>query len=245
MIRLWSPEVNHRSRYAAACIFTHVLEVEHTWVSDPSEAHLCYARDPRGNGVHVVPSALVQIGVFEANPAPGPDWYGWPTLAPTEGGVGFDLLGAVLFLATRMEEYGEPNTDQHGRFPAAQSWMGRHGCLDRPLIDGWAQTLAVELRGRFPELVFPSRTYSVVSTVDVDSAYAYLGKGLKRTLGGFLNDLKRGDRANSRMRWRVLRGKQIDPFDTYETILQEHARHSLAPLFFFLVADVDRMLAVC
>ena len=80
----------------------------------------------------------------------------------------------------------------------------------------------------------------MLSTVDVDSAYAYRGKGFKRTLGGFWGDLKRGDAANRRLRWQVLRGKQPDPFDTYETILQEHARHSIPPLFFFLVADFDR-----
>ena len=240
MIRLWSPDVNHRLRFAAACVFTHVLEVGHTWVTAPEEAHLCYAAKREGPGLHIMPTALGQLGVVESDPAPGPSWHGWPTLGPTEGGIGFDLLGAVVFLAARMEEYGRPKRDQHGRFPAAESWMGRHGCLDRPLIDGWAQALATELSARFADLTFPTRTYNVLSTVDVDSAYAYRGKGFKRSLGGFWGDLKRGDAANRRLRWRVLRGKQPDPFDTYETILQEHARHSIPPLFFFLVADFDR-----
>ncbi|MFN7013360.1 MAG: polysaccharide deacetylase family protein, partial [Bacteroidia bacterium] len=76
-----------------------------------------------------------------------------------------------------------------------------------------------------------------ISTIDVDSAYAYKEKGLVRTLGGIgksiisfnLNELK--ERIN------VLIGKQKDPYDTFNYLQYISEKYKLNSIYFFLLAD--------
>jgi hypothetical protein len=53
----------------------------------------------------------------------------------------FDLFAAAFYLVTRYEEYLPFIADRHNRFEASQSVLFKHGLLERPLINEWAEDL--------------------------------------------------------------------------------------------------------
>lgn len=218
-------------------VFGCVLRLNWEVVHDHSGAHLCYARHRQGDGFWVQSTGLLKTGAMVSAPESTGRWQGLPTCFSSEGDCPFDVLSAVFFLVTRMEEYGEVPLDAHERFKASDAWMYRNDCLMRPLVDEWAFTLYRNLADRFHFNELPRRPLAVVSTVDVDSAFAYRGKLPFRTLGGYAKDLLKGDLSNFLRRLRAVNSTQADPFDTYAAITALHEQSDGKLIFFFLVAD--------
>ncbi len=151
----------------------------------------------------------------------------------------FDMLAATFYMVSRYEEYLPHQKDRHGRFLAHQSMAAECHFLHKPIVELWAQQLAVQLEARYPTLTLPKKHLEIDTTVDIDAAFCYLHKGVSRTLLGFLRDgLYRHDLAEVKRRWRVLSKKEPDPFDTFDYILQQQQDHPRSHLTFFaLVAD--------
>lgn len=63
-----------------------------------------------------------------------------------------DILASLFYLANRMEETRPVKTDEHGRFPAAASFLGSRDALDKPAAEIWAAFVADELRRLYPGL---------------------------------------------------------------------------------------------
>lgn len=121
-----------------------------------------------------------------------------------------DFFGGIFWSIVRAEEYGGPS-DQHGRFPANDSWAFDHHLLSVPWVDQWVKWTAQavgagEIKGS-PEFR-PS--------LDIDDAFAFRGRGW-RSIAGIAADVLLA-------RWSLLeyRGKWLfggpDPFDQYEVI---------------------------
>ena len=237
LIRVFAPGRSHRITFAVDVVFTRILGWEIDWVDAAATAHVAYCQDAVVGPLFIQPSEVVQPAVMVLDPPRGADFMGQPTLFPTAGELGFDVFGAVLFLVTRMEEYGDSQRDSHGRFPAAASWMGRNNCIDQPLVDQWAYALRDILTERFSDLEATNRSFAVESTIDIDSAYAFKGKERIRTLGAYAKDLLKGKFQQAKLRFRAIQELAHDPFDTYDRILAEHTAAGIAPLFFFLLAD--------
>ena len=103
----------------------------------------------------------------------------------------FDIFAASFFLLSRYEEYLPHVRDVHERFTAAQSIAMKHGFLEKPVVDVWAFQLLTKLKEKFPDYAYETRSYSHITTIDVDNAYAYKYKSLMRTFGGFIKDFFR------------------------------------------------------
>lgn len=88
-----------------------------------------------------------------------------------------------------------------------------------------------------PGLIFKTGELSFQPTIDIDSAWAYRNKGLIRTIGGYLKDLRSFDIPEMKKRTRVLFKLEKDPFDTYGLMHEIHQSYSLRPVFFILFAD--------
>ena len=67
-------------------------------------------------------------------------------------------------------------------------------------------------------------------TVDIDIAYSYRGKGIKRTLGGLTRSLLFSEFDEAKERIRALFYKGADPYDTYDYIFQVCDENNLQPL---------------
>jgi hypothetical protein len=164
--------------------------------------------------------------------------------APAEGrALGVDVLGSCFFMLTRLEERVLETRDDHGRFPAVASVAHGEGFLDLPIVDVYVELLWDALARRWPRLERRRRAYRVALTHDVDDPLAVLGRSgpqLARQLGADV--LVRRDPALAARRvgsWLAgsRRGRRLDPYNTFDFLMDVSERHGLASAFYFMAAD--------
>ena len=80
------------------------------------------------------------------------------------------------------------------------------------------------------------KDFKFIPSYDIDIAYSYKYKGLKRNLGGFCRSLIKGQWAYLLDRWDVLFNKKKDPFDSYEWLDSLHLYCRTRAYYFFLLA---------
>lgn len=151
-----------------------------------------------------------------------------------------DPFAAVFWMGSRMEEAVEDALrDEHGRFDPRGSEPHKRGWLTRPVCEHWAFDVGEKLLGAD----WPNHRkallseYEVVPTLDVDSAYAFLGKGMVRTLGALARDVALGRMGVVLERLKCLFRVTRDPYDTYDATIRWHAERGLEAQWFFLLAD--------
>lgn len=170
-----------------------------------------------------------------------PIWYNKiPALFPISisGAVfPFDLLATIFFHLSRYEEYLPFQADQHGRFPASESWAFQNDCLQLPIVDLLVIELKKALKKKFPAIVFKPQQFQFLPTYDIDMAWAFRNKGWKRNIGGYFNDLLKGQFISLKNRVRTHLSLQKDPFQTFEWLDSVNRKFSLQPIYFFLLAD--------
>ncbi len=127
-----------------------------------------------------------------------------------------DLVASIFFVLSRYEEYWKVERDEHNRFPALCSMQSVFGWLDEPICDRWALGL---LKFIGINSVTASE-FNIQPTFDIDSTFAYTGKGTFRTTAGILKDLSKGRINRVKDRIQVLIQKRKDPFDTFDKITQ-------------------------
>ncbi len=149
----------------------------------------------------------------------------------------FDIFAATFYMVTRYEEYLCEETDKHGRYPAEQSLAFKHGFLQQPVVNIWAEELRKLLLERFPELPNKDCEYKFIPSYDIDIAYSYSGKGFLRNTFGALRSLKDLDFKGLWERLSVVWGSSKDPYDVYDWLLRLHEEYDLQPIFFFLIGD--------
>ena len=150
--------------------------------------------------------------------------------------IPFDIFAAGFYLLSRYEEYLPYKPDKYGRFDADQSLAYKHEFIKQPIVDIWAGYLKAELLKYYPKLKFEKRKFHFVSTIDIDNAYAYLHKGIFRSLSSSAKLL-------ISLKWyeffekiRVHQGKSEDPYDSYKFLKQIHSKYNVQTIYFFLTA---------
>jgi hypothetical protein len=236
---------SNRLQYACRVFFTQIMQIP--WrisgeLSDeiqPDNIVVSYGCEDDRAKVYIPRSGLLDEKGVHPISHKSDRWNGVATLFHIEGGPGlpFDLFSAVFFLASRYEEYLPFKADRNGRFEADQSTMWEFGFLETPIIDIWAEHFKDYLANHGVTGEFPKRQYRFISTIDVDSAYAYRYKGLMRTLGGFAKDLLAFDLKNAGRRMSTLIGRTHDPYDTYDELKRIYSTDKIEAIFFFLMAD--------
>jgi hypothetical protein len=164
------------------------------------------------------------------------DYKARPAFFETEGDYGFDIFSAAFYLVSRYEEYLSFLPDAYGRFPYQASLAFKGNFLDIPLINYWLEDFKNALRRKFPEMNFRNKDFKFIPSYDIDLAYSYKYKGLKRNLGGFCRSLFQGQWAYLLDRWDVLFNKKKDPFDSYEWLDSLHLYCRTRAYYFFLLA---------
>jgi hypothetical protein len=172
----------------------------------------------------------IQPAVSYRNNMPFPDF---------DGDGRLDPFASSFFLISRYEEYSAKSFDEHGRFSGMQAWGGAL-CLRMPLADIWRNEVHSEIRKVFPRYNPVVPGFRTVATIDVDSAFAFRYKGVRRTLGGVAKDFIRLKPGQALSRLKCVLANQIDPFDTYEYILDTCFAYPIELRCFFLLADRSR-----
>lgn len=152
----------------------------------------------------------------------------------------FDPFASAFLMVSRIEEYGKASRDNHGRFCANSSLLFRFGLLHKPVVNIWANLLATNLKQICPQLNFPKPSFRLLTTIDIDNAWAYRNKGSLRTLASLGRDIIKTDFKMAGERFEVLLGKKEDPYDTYNYLDSVLDKSSQDVIFFFHLGNYAR-----
>jgi len=239
LIAIYAEIESPRLNYALKALFSPV-NVSFFIVKDKSQfdafkgAKLIYSETSWDNHLHVSRSAF-----FEDDSIEKLDCFDFPFEVPDNGAFhfNFDVFAASFILLSRYEEEVISTRDSFGRFESQNSLLSKRNWLERPMVDEWRLALLIAIQERFPFFDYSPTSHQVQLTVDVDSAYAYLHKGLYRTAGGFAKDLVKLQFGNLFRRTLVLLRLREDDYNTYDYIegLQQKSGFDLT--YFFLLAN--------
>ena len=143
----------------------------------------------------------------------------------------------VFYFASRYEEYLDSEKDNHQRFQAEKSIAFQYNCLHIPFLNTAIKQFSEKLKLQFPELNLKKRSFNFLSTIDIDNAFAYAHKGIKRNLGGLANDLLsfNFNKVSSRLSSNLNDAK--DPYNTFDLIRQFSKEAQTALQYFVLIGD--------
>jgi hypothetical protein len=241
-------KITPRLQYITGLILTDILGLPISLTNNEEEyrafdgARICYHSYQiiPGEELVIIPSGLLSEKGINSHRLNFIDFDSSRAFFPVYSKISplpFDLFSASFYLVSRYEEYLPYMKDEHGRMLANSGIAMQQGFLQVPVVNRWALYLKNLLLEIFPWLKFNTGKFRFQPTIDIDSAWAYRNKGLIRTIGGYLKDLKNLDVAEMRKRSRVLIHLEKDPFDTYGLMHEIHQSYNLRPVFFILFAD--------
>ncbi|HSM46612.1 MAG TPA: polysaccharide deacetylase family protein [Draconibacterium sp.] len=248
MILIYSEDISPRIEFVTRLIFTKIHRVEVSFTTNKAEflyselPKINYSQTKFNDEIYLKPHGLltqstlgkVVIKPFEYNNSTvffesSPD-----SVFP------FDPFAASFYLVTRYEEYFETELDKFGRFPAGKSILTELNLIKKPVVNIWADWLAKEINRKYPQIIFIKRRFKFISTIDIDNAWAYLNKGFWRTKAALVKSVLKGDISEFRLRRKVLKGKEKDPYHTYDYLDSVFSGNEEKVKFFFLLGDYGK-----
>jgi len=239
MIQIYAPILSRRLEYTLHLIFNLVLKSNYVWIDDIAKANkklplINYSPKEIENTLNIIPHSLL----FEEDIHPikievENDYFFFRTSSQSD--CMFDVFASTFYMVTRYEEYLPVTRDEHGRFSAEESLAYKHQFLDKAVVERWALLLQEKIQKLWTSYKFPEREYHYLSTIDVDSAFAFRAKGFARLWGGFAKAFLRKDKDDIRLRWAYIFKNKKDPFDTFDFILEQFQKYNTKNIFFFLV----------
>jgi hypothetical protein len=154
--------------------------------------------------------------------------------------IRYDVLGLIYWMLSRQEEVGSLFLDDHDRFPAYASHAFKHKYLDRPIVDEWIYILAQIIKRVWPQIGIKSNQFEVVLSHDVDLPSRYCFRSYKSCFKAILGDIvKYKNYKAALLAPYILANTQnkllrIDPFNTFQWIMEKSEQNNLASTFFFI-----------
>lgn len=185
---------------------------------------LRYGGDPIGPGHWLEPEGLLSSEEIRKRPpeASGGDW-----------------LSLIFWMGSRMEEWADgARRDEHGRFDPEGCASVERGWTTAPVCEEWAFEVGRGVMGSdWPEHEARLRSeHRFETTLDIDSAFAFVGKGGWRTGAALARDVLTGSWGTGARRISACMGRSADPYDTYAQAAEWHRDRGLVPKWFFLLA---------
>jgi hypothetical protein len=149
----------------------------------------------------------------------------------------FDPFACSFYLLTRYEEYLSEITDEHDRFVDTEGILVHRNLSHKPVVDQMAYLIAEKISAEFPGFEIKKRNFQLITTIDIDNAWAYQNKSLVVSFGATVKAVLRGSWNELKQRAAVFLGLRNDPYDTYKYILKTYNGLLDHILFFFLIAD--------
>ena len=245
MLLVYTHKITPRVTYTFKHICKRILGIEVRFTSKVEDfiAHgslkMSYAKQPLSHELFVRSHELLfenGLSDIDVNVQPWGNTKGFFATGERSA-LPFDIFASSFYLLSRYEEYLPHVKDDYGRFLASESLAYKHKFLEQPVIDIWAYKLKGVLKERFPDYQFPTRQYKVLPVIDVPVAYYFKYKGLLRTVGGTLNDLRRFKLKQLYLRYLVLMGFKRDPYDTFKWIIRKQKTCDFKFMVLFLIGD--------
>jgi hypothetical protein len=248
MILVYCDHISPRHRFIFDFIFGDVLGTDceltanHAEFLDYNRPKLSYSTVEIPGGIHFSACNLLNetgikqqdINVFR--------WKDLPVFFRVEepSAVPFDPFALSFYLISRYEEYLPFEHDEHGRFRPELSLAYREGFLQIPLVDILANEIKKLIETKFPGLILPGHNFHFIPTVDIDIAFAHLGKGWPRAGAAWLKLLLKGDFDQIRERILTLSGKRTDPYDNFQLHLDLAGEYGHPLMYFALLGDFGK-----
>ena len=148
-----------------------------------------------------------------------------------------DIFSSVFYMVSRYEEYLPHLKDKFGRYLASESMAYKKEFLRKPVVNIWIQEFVSFIKEFSPRLEIKASSFKYISTIDIDNAYLYKGKGFVRTLAVITRSLLRFDFKNIGFAFSVLFQKRKDPFDTYSLQFNLQKKYNIDVKYFVLLGD--------
>lgn len=146
----------------------------------------------------------------------------------------YDPFALAFFYLSRYEEYSNFPADAHGRFPATAALGQAIGFS--PIVDETFAAIATALKAYFPQWDPPLKQCTFRASFDIDYAFAFRHKGYWRWWGGAARNLLHRDWGRLNAQFATAMG-EADPYDYFDTILEQGSAAEQPPLVFWLLAD--------
>ncbi len=168
-----------------------------------------------------------------------PILYGNDELSVKENEIycGVDIFASSFFMLTRWEEYVNKNRDNHNRFPAIESIAFKNNFLDRPIVNEYVEMLWNMLVHLKYSEKRKERDFSFMTTHDVDAPLRYKNVyAVVRAVGSELLRRKSPKGAFGVIYKSILTtlGKDKDPFDTFDWLMDISEEVGINSYFFFM-----------
>ncbi|NOR28145.1 MAG: hypothetical protein GQ540_06410 [Lutibacter sp.] len=245
MLLVYTHKITPRVNYIFKHYFVRILQIPVTFTTKVDEfvAHsgpkITYSKAPLGTEFFIRSHDLLfeqGINDIDINMSKWDETPCFFTAGETSS-IPFDIFAAGFYLISRYEEYLPHVQDVHERFPAEESLAVKNNFIEKPVIDIWAYKFLELLKEKFPNYKYTNRAFNLISTIDIDVAFAYKHKGIVRTIGGFTNDILHFRVVNFWRRLLSVLNFRNDPFDTFKELLKIKKEHNVTTLFFFLIGD--------
>jgi len=224
---IYSRQSSQRLEYICRFIFKDILRMPYRISSSYTEASeykgpiLSYDKQPITGSISIIPTSLLFDTGINHVPMEIGEWNGMPAFPMAwnhKADIPFDLLAGAFYLVSRYEEYLPHKPDKHGRFRFTNCIAYKNGFMEIPIVDLWAYELRRVIKEKFGNSHAKQRGFTSQITFDLDSAFAFKGKGIIRNALGFTKSAITFDFKKARARFRVLTNKEQDPFDIYENL---------------------------
>jgi hypothetical protein len=241
-VKIYSTDNVPRLNYIAGIILEDILGLSWEVISDKRRLGknyiINYSSEKLEGAFKIDPHPLLFEQGITKQAISVTEWKDLPVFFQTQpdSDLPFDIFAASFFLISRYEEYLDFEADEHGRFKASSSLAFQNGFLGKPVIDHWTKELAITLLKKFPTLTFKSNEFRSLLTIDTDQPFAFRGKTLIRSIGGFFRDITNNEK-NVGERYRIIAGEEKDPFDVFDYIFENIEKCKTKTLFFFPVGD--------
>jgi len=224
MVLIYSAHKTNRLNYVLDLIFRDILGVEWTFAENAvgfnefKGPKINYSDSELTGGYQLFPhSLLFESGIWpqEINIS---KWNDLPVFFGNDSAkaLPFDLFAMIFFLVSRYEEYLPFDGDEYGRFSYNESIAFKNNFLELPIVNLLALKFREEFQKLYPDTHFKIAEFSFIPTVDIDIAYAHLGKGPVRSALALTKLILGGKFGEIKNRFRTIIGKADDPFDNFD-----------------------------
>ena len=243
---IYIPKITARHHYVFGLIFAEIYQIEYQ-LTDQKLAYLNaqtsklnYSLLPVCEGeifieAHAllnergINEVLIEIGEYESCPV--------FFQTSNKNAFAYDIFAASFYLVSRYEEYLPHLKDKYNRFKAEESVAFKHNFLQKPVVNIWAKQLINVIENKFPYLQIKYPTFKFISTIDIDNAYQYKGKGFVRSVAFLLKAILSFDIDSLKMAIEVSAKKRKDPFDTFSLQFNLQKKYDLDVRYFVLLGD--------
>lgn len=240
-VKIYSPKITARHSYVFDLIFEQLLGVEYLIIHDLNDCHINYSSEPNDH-LHCVPYGLLDENDVNADHKTNVKFDKWESShccykTSDSASLPFDVFSATFFLISRYEEYLDFRPDSHNRFPAQESVLVQQNLIEEPLVNQWALILRDKLSDIDKSINFKPREFEYLSTIDIDQAWKFRYKGIKRNVLGTFRDVLEGKWENLIARWPVLLRLKSDPFQTFGWHFDLEMEVGFETVYFILLGD--------